>query len=107
MHRTLPALCVLLCACGILGPDVGYENLRLLDPIPEEYPGWYAEVESCLSRAGDFDAITWYVADDVFLDGDKVYRAWYHIEPSSGPKIKFVARIHTIDDPSECERWAG
>ena len=41
------------------------------------------------------------VDDDVFLDGDKVYRAWYHIEPSSGPKIKFAARIHTIDDPSE------
>lgn len=41
------------------------------------------------------------VDDDVFVDGDKVYYAWYHIEPSSGPKVKFFAKIHTIDDPSE------
>ena len=69
MPRTLPTLCVLLCACGILGPDVETPNRRLLDPIPPEYPGWYAEVESCLGRAGDYDAIVWYVADDIIVDG--------------------------------------
>ena len=40
------------------------------------------------------------VDDDVFVDGDKNYVAWYHIEPTTGPKIKFPAPILTIDDPS-------
>lgn len=41
------------------------------------------------------------VDDDVFVDGDRVYYVWYHIEPTTGPLIKFFGRIHTIDDPSD------
>ena len=41
------------------------------------------------------------VDDDVFVDGDKNYVAWYHIEPTTGPKIKFPARILTIEDPGD------
>ena len=41
------------------------------------------------------------VDDDVFVDGDKVYYAWYHIEPVGLPLVKFRAKLHTIDDPSE------
>ena len=69
MCRTLPALCVLLSACGIFGLDLDMTNRRLLDPIPAEYPRWYAEVESCLNEVGDFGAINWYVADRIELSG--------------------------------------
>lgn len=58
-----------LSACGILGPDVQVTNRRLLDPVPAEYPSWYEQVQECLGLPGDYDAITWYVADDVIVDG--------------------------------------
>ena len=69
MHRTLPAIVVSLCSCGIFGPDLEMTNRRLLNPIPAEYPGWYAEVEACLNEGGDFEAIIWYVADRIEKNG--------------------------------------
>ncbi len=41
------------------------------------------------------------VDDNVFVDGDRVYYVWYYIEPDSGPKVSFRAKIHTIDDPND------
>ena len=80
--RHSPVIILILSGCGILGPDLDILNHRLLDPIPPEYPRWYAEVESCLGRTGDFDAISWYVADDIIVDGIR-----------KGGRIEFPNRI--------------
>ena len=62
-------VCLWVVACGIFGPDLETPNRALLDPVPAEYPGWYVEVVSCLAQLGDYDAIVWYVADEVVVDG--------------------------------------
>jgi hypothetical protein len=71
--RAIPLLAttLLVCGCGILGPDVETPGRRLLEPVPAEYPFWYADVEVCLAASGDFSAANWYVADDVILDGEQ------------------------------------
>ena len=66
----LACVFIVLCvACGILGPSVQTPNRVPLDPIPDEYAGWYIDVVSCLVQLGDFDAIVWLVADEVVVDG--------------------------------------
>lgn len=42
------------------------------------------------------------IPDTALSDGDKVYVAWYYIQPTaSGPMVKFSKRLHTIDDPND------
>ncbi len=70
--KVIVALATILlgaCGSGIIGPDLDTTNRRLLYPIPPEYAGWYAEVESCLDRVGNFDIIIWHVADRIEFDG--------------------------------------
>ena len=74
MRSIIPLVwCLFVSACGGVEPAYTIELLNdsLLDPIPTEYPGWYLDVESCLAQLGDFDTITWYVADEVFLNGEQ------------------------------------
>ena len=54
------------------------EDVRPLEPVPEEYAGWHAEVEACLGRSRPFHRINFYVAATLVLDGVDVggfYRA--------------------------------
>lgn len=59
-----------IAACGLLGPNIDEIRKRRLDPVPDVYLGWYEAVESCVGRTGDFDAISWYVADDLRRNGE-------------------------------------
>ena len=64
MYRMLIALA--LVGCGdLFGPDYTFWGHRPMEPVPEVYAAWYAEVEVCLGRVGDFGAITWFVADSL------------------------------------------
>lgn len=76
--RTIISLgwCLLASACGILGPDIETTNRRLLDPVPPEYSLWYAEVESCLGRQGNFSVVSWYVADEIIFEGQSAFGLW-------------------------------
>ncbi len=67
--RNLLLCLTLLPACGIIGPSVQAPHLRPLEPIPEVYASWYDHVETCIGQLGNFDAIFWYVADEIFVDG--------------------------------------
>ena len=68
MYRRLIIL-MCLTGCGIVGPNLQVTNRRPLDPVPAEYPGWYADAEVCLDVTGDFRIIMWYVADELIMDG--------------------------------------
>lgn len=82
MMRAIALLvcCLLMSACGIFGPDFGSyvetTNRRLLDPIPLGYPVWYTAVEICLGKSGNYDAIIWYVADEIAFDGISALGLW-------------------------------
>lgn len=68
MARATPLpLLVLLAACASLfGPTITiWGGPYPLDPVPEEYRAYYAEVEACWGIAGDFDAIEWYGASRI------------------------------------------
>lgn len=69
------AVLVLVGGCGnITGAEPRLEttNRVRMDPAPGLYPRWYAEAEACVERVGDFDAVRWYRADHVVLDGKEV-----------------------------------
>ena len=68
--------CLYITGCGILGPNVDTLNLVPLEPIPSEYKGWYEAVQVCVGRRGDFDAIVWFVADELFLGGVEKGGVW-------------------------------
>lgn len=68
-HTVLLGWYLVVAACGILGPELDVPNRVLLDPVPVEYPGWYQAATSCLAQPGDYDAIVWYIADEVIVDG--------------------------------------
>jgi hypothetical protein len=38
-------------------------------PVPTVYAEWYAKTEACLEVRGDFEAVRWFVADTVMVDG--------------------------------------
>lgn len=60
---------VLLAGCGILdlnGPDIKYwGGPYRIEPVPEEWAVWYAEVEACWGMSGNFGAIEWYGASRI------------------------------------------
>lgn len=39
-----------------------------MEPVPEVYAEWYADVEACWGRRGNFAAVNWYVADKITID---------------------------------------
>lgn len=63
-------------ACGNLtGPSFSSTNLEPLEP-PLIYRTWYNEVRYCLNIRRDYDAIEWYVADELILRGDEKGGVW-------------------------------
>ncbi len=68
--------CVSIAACGIIGPDLEAPNRAPLDPIPSEYVEWYVESQRCVGRSRDFTAISWFVADELFLGGAEKGGVW-------------------------------
>jgi len=67
---------VSIAACGIIGPDLEASNRAPLDPIPSKYVEWYVESQRCVGRSRDFTAISWFVADELFLDGAEKGGVW-------------------------------
>lgn len=75
--RTWVVALLALAACDLVtGPDVRHVNRRPLSPVPPTYSAWYAEVEACLGRRGDFGAVHWFVADSMIVDGALVDGLW-------------------------------
>lgn len=68
--------CVSMVACGIMGPELDALNRAPLDPIPSEYVEWYVESQSCVGTSRDFAAISWFVADELFLGGEEKGGVW-------------------------------
>lgn len=64
---TVAAL-VLLAACDLTGPNWERVDVQPMD-VPENYAGWYAEVEDCLGQRGDFAAVRWFTATELSIDG--------------------------------------
>ena len=94
MRKFLVSLPWLL-ACGILGPDLETTNRRLLDPIPSEYPRWYTEVESCVSQFGDYNAIVWYIADEIVL-GDVPKAGLLHFPNTITLRAASIHHVHAV-----------
>lgn len=40
--------------------------------MPSIYKEWDAEVEECLGMEGDFEAVRWWTADEIYTDGERV-----------------------------------
>lgn len=78
MRRLIPILAlVLIAGCDSLGitgqkKDLRVVNRVLIDPAPGIYPRWYAEAERCVERTGNFDAVRWHRADEIWLDGKQI-----------------------------------
>ena len=68
--------CAALSACGIIDPNLDAPNRRPLDPIPGEYHAWYDEVQACVEQNRPFHQISWYVSDELFLDGVEMGGVW-------------------------------
>lgn len=71
-HVRVVGLVLVLLTLGctdLFGPEVRFWNRRPMDPVPDVYADWYAEVEECLGWAGDFEAISFYVADRIERNG--------------------------------------
>lgn len=74
--RKLLLCLTLLPACGIIGPDIDFTKHEPLGPVPELYREWYADVELCLGIAGEFNAVIWYIADDIIYNGVSSFGLW-------------------------------
>ena len=75
-RAVLRLACVSIAACGITGPDLDALNRAPLDPIPSMYVDWYVESQLCVGSSRDFAAISWFVADELFLGGEKIGGVW-------------------------------
>ncbi len=64
-------VCLSMAACGILGPTMDAYDRRPLQDLPEQYRAWYVEVASCIGQARDFDAVLWFVAEELYLGDDE------------------------------------
>lgn len=73
MRYAVVGLVFLVVGCtDLFGPEVRFWNRRPMEPVPEQYATWYAEVEDCLGVTGDFGAVEWLVADSIVAhDGAK------------------------------------
>lgn len=66
MKKLLP---LALAGC-FLGPEIVYDWREPMEPVPEAYAQWYAEVEACWGASGDFAAVEWFVGE--MSNGDPV-----------------------------------
>lgn len=63
----------MLVGCNIVNLDVS--NLLPLVPL-DEYQSWHAEVELCLNQTRNFASIEWFIADELFFNGDVMGGVW-------------------------------
>ena len=78
-------------ACGDLGFEASVQGKAAFDP-PDSYPVWWAATEACTSVEGNYDAVSWFLADGIVGDGAVARGRW------SPPHDIVIVRGYENDD---------